>query len=137
MMRSMMHKPNFSQLPRTLGEEGGETLYIDSEGHEMSPRGAWLAQWAVCATLHLRVLSLMPTVGVEITEKKKEMSHRHFSTHEIHVLPPPRNPGIYRTELSGQRQHGRTWGWMQSRPPPPKNGPLHHSSHSLLRTILP
>jgi len=35
-------------------------------------RGAWLAQSEEHAILDLRVMSLSPTLGVEITKKKKQ-----------------------------------------------------------------
>ena len=39
--------------------------------HKILYRGAWLAQSVECATLHFRIISLNPTLGVEITLKNK------------------------------------------------------------------
>jgi len=49
------HVPLSVLLYHSLGDED------DKDG------GTWLAQWVECMTLDLRVVSLSPTLGVEIT----------------------------------------------------------------------
>ena len=54
-------------MERTDGDAVGKGSY-----EEMSFRGAWLTQSVEHVTLDLRVMSLSPSLGEEITLRKKE-----------------------------------------------------------------